>query len=73
MRMEFKKLYEIRRRAFKKLADTNREFQMQVEEKWGFHYADEDMDEIIDRLDCSGGLSYVEFCQIMDKKKGEKE
>ena len=46
-------------------------FDMRVEEKYGYHYSDEDIDEIIDCIDYgNGSISFEEFDEIM-RRNGE--
>jgi catalase (peroxidase I) len=57
-------------------AAMKQQFDMLVEEKYGFHYSDKDLDEIIDSIDYgNGGLSFEEFEKIMlsNQQKSEKE
>ena len=52
-------------------ADMKTQFDMLVEKKYGFHYSDKDIDEIIDCIDYGHGeLSFEEFDEIMRRNGG---
>lgn len=47
-------------------AEIKQEFDSKVENTWGYHYSDSDIDEIIDSIDYGhGDLEYNRFRELM--------
>jgi len=51
-----------------KMSRVKTEFDRAVEKKYGTHYTDHDLDEIIDAIDYGGGgLSFDRFTELMNE------
>ncbi len=57
-------------KAGKKFDLLKTEFDKKIEEKYGFHYSDRDLDHIIDSIDyCQSDISFEKFDRIMKEER----
>lgn len=67
-----KKLFNEMMKDAERFHETKRKFDQAIIEKYGFHYSDKDIDEIIDSIDYGqGGLDYKDFTELMNKAKNK--
>ena len=63
---DLSKLFYKMQKLANEISDNKSKFDELIQDKYGYHYSDEDLDEIIDCVDYGHGhLTFREFNQIM--------
>lgn len=69
---ELSKLFYKMQKLSNEISDNKHRFDELIEEKYGYHYSDKDLDEIIDCVDYGHGrMTFQEFSRIMRENKDD--
>lgn len=67
---ELSKLFYKMQKLSKEISNNKARFDRLIEDKYGFHYSEKDLDEIIDCIDYgNGNMTFKEFDKIMRENK----